>query len=43
MDAQSKPSRAENNAKKVAGWLFYLAIFASTNIICCMVFDGGFK
>ena len=24
MDAQSNPSRAENNAKKVAGWLFYL-------------------
>ncbi|WIF88285.2 copper-translocating P-type ATPase [Acholeplasma laidlawii] len=29
MDAQSNPSRAENNAKKVAGWLFYLAIFAA--------------
>ena len=28
-DAQNQPSKAENQASKVAGWLFYIALIAS--------------
>ena len=27
-DAQNQPSKAENQASKVAGWLFYIALIA---------------
>ena len=39
--AQSQPSRAENIAQKVAGWLFYIAVTAAliAFVVCTLIAD----
>ena len=38
-EAQNQPSRGENRAKRVAGWLFYIAVFAAlTALIAWVIF-----
>ena len=42
-DAQKQPSRAENIAQKVAGWLFYIALAAACIAFIVWLFADGLE